>query len=105
MPRYIDADKADVERIDCYYGSHCCLQDVEAWLEELPTENVAPKSEVAREIFEVIKHRIASLEYKANTPRKTVKIEELIVQVDWILHVVIPQTLAELEKEFIGEKK
>ena len=46
MARYIDADKADVEQIDCYYGAHCTLQDVQYWLEEQPTADVVPKSEV-----------------------------------------------------------
>lgn len=63
------------------------------------------KTEVAREIFAEIDERIASLEYRANTPRKTVKVEELKAQCDWILHEVIPKTLAELKKKYIGDKR
>lgn len=42
MARYIDAEKADVEQIICFYGSECRLDDVQNWLDELPTEDVVP---------------------------------------------------------------
>ena len=35
--RLIDADKADVERINCFYGSECRIADVQEWLDEQPT--------------------------------------------------------------------
>ena len=57
-------------------------------------------SEVAEEIFAEIEKHISSLEYQANTPRKTVKVEELKAQVNWVLHEVVPQTLAELKKKY-----
>ena len=41
MPRYIDADNADVERISCFYGSECRIEDVKEWLDEQPTADVA----------------------------------------------------------------
>lgn len=37
--RLIDVDKADVERIDCFYGGECRLEDVQEWLNEQPTVN------------------------------------------------------------------
>lgn len=40
MARYIDANKADVERIPCFYGSECRIEDVKAWLDEQPTADV-----------------------------------------------------------------
>ena len=60
-------------------------------------------SDVAREIFEEIESKIATLEYKAKTPRKTVKVEELKAQVNWILHEVVPSTIAELKKKYESE--
>ena len=60
------------------------------------------KADTVREIFEKIEKRIASLEYQANTQRKTISVEELKAQVNWILHEVVPQTLAELKKEAHG---
>ena len=35
--RLIDADKADVESISCFYGSECRIADVQEWLDEQPT--------------------------------------------------------------------
>lgn len=40
MARYIDADKADVERISCFYGAECRIEDVKEWLDEQPTADV-----------------------------------------------------------------
>lgn len=62
-------------------------------------------SEVAREIFEEIEKSIVDLEYQAKTPRKTVKVEELKAQCDWILHEIIPKVLAELKKKYTEEGK
>lgn len=36
MPRYIDADKADIERIYNIHGE-CYIEDVKDWLDEQPT--------------------------------------------------------------------
>lgn len=35
--RLIDANAADVERICCYYGGNCDIEDVKEWLDEQPT--------------------------------------------------------------------
>ena len=35
--RLIDANAADVERICCYYGDCCRIEDVQEWLDEQPT--------------------------------------------------------------------
>ena len=37
--RLIDADKADVEYINCFYGGECHIKDVQEWLDEQPTVN------------------------------------------------------------------
>ena len=34
--RFIDANKANVDDISCYYGSQCYIEDVQAWLDEQP---------------------------------------------------------------------
>lgn len=41
MPRYIDADKADVEQISCFYGGECHIDDVKEWIDTQPTADVA----------------------------------------------------------------
>lgn len=40
MARYIDAEKADVESISCFYGSECRIEDVQEWLDEQPTADM-----------------------------------------------------------------
>lgn len=50
MARYIDVEKADVERISCFYGSECRLEDVQEWLDEQPTADV-----VSQKAYEQVK--------------------------------------------------
>jgi hypothetical protein len=59
---------------------------------------------LAAEIFEGIEREINNLEYQANTPRKNVKVEELKAQMDWVIHEVIPQILADLKKKYKEEQ-
>lgn len=40
--RLIDANAADVERICCYYGGNCYIEDVKEWLDEQPTIDAVP---------------------------------------------------------------
>lgn len=40
--RLIDADAADVERICCYYGDNCRIEDVLEWLDDQPTVDAVP---------------------------------------------------------------
>ena len=42
MPRLIDADAADTERISCYYGGCCYIEDVQEWLDDQPTIDAEP---------------------------------------------------------------
>ena len=63
MPRYIDADKV-MEEINRIGGHNLCEWEtlgVKALIDRQPTADVAPKSEVAREIFAEIE---TSLCYK-----------------------------------------
>ena len=58
MPRYIDADKM-VSKDNAYTTfphdlAGCDDNDLVRWINEQPTADVAPKTEVAREIFEEI---------------------------------------------------
>ena len=61
--------------------------------------------QIAKQIFEDIEKTISSMEYKANTPRKTVKVEELKEQVNWVLHKVIPDTINKIKDKYTGEPK
>ena len=63
------------------------------------------RADAAAEIFAEIEKTIADLEYRAKTTRKTVKVEELKAQVDWVLHEVVPKTLAELQDNLTNNRK
>ena len=52
-----------------------------------------------------VENAVDSLEYQANTERKTVKIEELKAQVNWVLHDVVPSTIAEIKQNHKGGTK
>lgn len=43
--RLIDANAADVERICCYYGDNCRIEDVQEWLDDQPTIAVVPPAD------------------------------------------------------------
>ena len=57
------------------------------------------KQDTAREIFEEILKCVDGLEYRANTQRKTVNVEELKAQCDWLIHKVVSKTIKDLAKE------
>lgn len=40
--RLIDADAADVDRIHCYHGGCCYIEDVQEWLDDQPTIEAEP---------------------------------------------------------------
>jgi hypothetical protein len=75
------------------------------YAKELYAKGYVKASDVAEEIFAEIEKYIANLEYQANTQRKTVRVEELKAQCDWILHEVIPKALAELKKKYTESEK
>lgn len=43
--RLIDADKADVDQISCYYGDRAYLDDVQEWLDEQETVDLVRHGE------------------------------------------------------------
>lgn len=53
---------------------------------------------------ELIK-RFNDLEYNANTPRKTVRVDELRAQMDWILHEVAVNTIKEFAEKYVEAMK
>ena len=60
-------------------------------------------AKAVEDIFEEIEKAIAGMTYSARTQRKTVKVEELKEQVDWVLHEVVPNRIAELKKKYTGK--
>ena len=61
------------------------------------------KADTVKEFAERAKEHFLKLEYKANTKRKTVKVEELEEQMEWVLHTVAIKTLDNLLKEMAGD--
>lgn len=57
-----------------------------------------------KEIFEDIEETISSLEYRAKSERKTIYLEKMTEVVNWVLHEVVPNRIAELKKKYTGEK-
>lgn len=83
----------------CDTNHICCSYNTKEAL-ALYNAGYRKSSEVAEEIFAEIEKTITDLEYRTNTLRKTVKVEELKAQVNWVLHEVVPKTLAELKNKY-----
>jgi hypothetical protein len=54
-----------------------------------------------KQFAERLKEKFSDTEYRAKTKRKTISIEELKAQMDWILHEVVIKNINETLKEFI----
>lgn len=57
-----------------------------------------------KQFAERLKDKFNDTEYRAKTKRKTISIEELKAQMDWILHEVVIESIDETLKEFIDGK-
>lgn len=57
------------------------------------------KSEIIKDFAERLKEHFINNEYNAKTERKTVRIDELKEQIDWILHEVSIKIIDNLVKE------
>ena len=62
------------------------------------------KAKAYKEFAERLKEHFKSLEYKLKTDRKTVKVEELKEQTEWLIHTVAIETIDNLLKELVGEE-
>lgn len=71
----------------------------------LSEEILLAKTKAYKEFAERLKEEFLNLQYNAKTNRKTVKIEELKKQMDWLLHTVAIETLDNLLKEMVGEEE
>ena len=89
MPRYIDCEKAcaEVDKGDLLVGNNA--EFAKEIINRTPTADVAPKSEVAREIFEEIEAYMIDLVDITNTAYKEIG----------------TATFAELKKKFTEDKE
>jgi hypothetical protein len=101
--RYIDADKF-IERLKASpafpnmgMDGYFLLDVVENLLKKFPPADVAPKSEVAREVIEFIENEIKAME--DHTP--TDELDKAIGLVSWILLGVVDR----LKRKYTEEKE
>lgn len=71
----------------------------------IPLDMSEMKANAYKEFAEKAKKEFLNLQYNAKTDRKTVKIEELKEQMDWLLHTVAIETVENLLKEMVGEEE
>lgn len=82
------------------------IERLKGWQDLLKAEKHSLiKAEAIKEFAERLKEHIEDLEYKANTPRKTVSVQTLYDQINWVLNEVIPNTIDGALKEMVGEDK
>jgi ATP phosphoribosyltransferase len=75
------------------------LENLKAVLEERNENTIV--ADTVKEMKERVKERIADMEYNANIQRKTVSKEELLEQVNWVFHEVVPNTIDQIAKEMM----
>lgn len=99
MERYFEIKrlKEKIESLEDYN------QNLLAANTALSNEILETKDKAYKEFAEKLKEEFLNLQYNAKTNRKTVKIEELKEQMDWLLHTVAIETLENLLKEMVGE--
>lgn len=57
------------------------------------------RAEAIKEFAERLKENISNMEYTADVKRKTVPIETMFTQVNWVFHEIVPETIDKLVKE------
>ena len=80
----VDTQKNDNKRLAGY------LADA---ISHEPRNEAEIKAEAYKELAQKLKEQFNDLEFNVKTPRKTLKVEELQDQVNWILREVVIQTI------------
>ncbi len=81
------------------------IDELQKQIDGLDVRENKIKAEAYKEFAEKAKEEFLNLRYNAKTDRKTVKIEELKEQMDWLLHKVAIETVENLLKEMVGKEK
>lgn len=82
-------------------GWNACLRSV---LQQPAADVVEVKREAIKEFAEKLKQKFNVLEYEANTTRKTLAVDMVERQMDWVLHEVTTSEIDNLVKEMAGEE-
>jgi endonuclease III len=83
----------------------CLEEDCETIAVLIYDKGYRKASDVIKAFSEELIERFNDLEYNANTPRKTVKVDELRAQIDWILHEVTINTIKEFTEKYVEAMK
>lgn len=90
----IDLPLCDFNKCRYYFDGNCTKKS-----EYERCEYLLAKSEAIKEFAERLKANISYMEYTANVKRKTIPIETLFTQANWLLHEIVPETIDKLVKE------
>lgn len=80
----VKALKAEIERLE---------REMEAIKDDREASIRFAHDDGAREFAYRLKERIASMEYKARTARRSIGVDDLRAQMDWMLHEIFPQAV------------
>ena len=96
---------AEKERIA--HESECHRQTVidnlQRSLEYLNEETERVRADTVRKMQERVKRKIELLEYSVNIQQKTVSVDTLLKQGNWLLHEVVPDAINKIAKELLEE--
>lgn len=106
----INRQRAEIERLkECPKCVYEYDGEVTEYCVQGPCQNFKTveqiKAEAYKEFAEKSIEGFLNLQYNAKTDRKTVKIEELKEQMDWLLHKVAIEMLDDILKEMVGEEE
>ena len=89
----VDTQKNDNKRLAGYLADS---------ISHKPRSEAEIKTEARKELAQKLKEQFNDLEFNVKTPRKTLKVEELQDQVNWILREVVIQTIDSVLDETAG---
>lgn len=76
-----------------------CIAEQQAEIERLKSDNEKISATTRKEFAERLKKYFNSLDFRVNTHRKTVSVETLHAQVEWVLRDVVIETIDAALKE------
>ena len=95
----INRQQAEIERL-----TKCRKEEVEKLMSAIDEVVTEAKSEAIKEFAERLITTFNDMECQAKTTRKTVRVEELIDQANWIIHTVAIETIDKVKREMEGEQ-
>ena len=85
------------------YDALILLQKKNERIEELELTLGEARAEAIREFLAAIEDAISNLEYNVKLKRKTVTVDMLLDQVNWVLHTIIPRRIKQVAADLIDD--